>query len=104
MKTYEVNVTESAEIDLHDIITYISEQFMAEITAMDMLHTIETSLSSLATFPERLPLVSDDRLQELGYRKLGIKNYGAFYTIDKKREVVNIERILYMRRDWVQIL
>jgi len=104
MITYNINVTEAAEIDLHDIITYISEQFMAESTALDMVNVIECALSSLSTFPERIPPVSDDRLRERGYRKLGIKNYVAFFSIDKKNKIVNIERILYMRRDGEQIL
>jgi len=104
METYSINVTEAAEIDLYDMITYISEQFMAEVTALDMLNDIERVLSSLSTFPERIPLVNDDRLRERGYRKLRIKNYIAFFSIDKKNKIVNIERILYMRRDWEHII
>lgn len=104
MKTYDINVTEVAEIDLHNIITYISEQFMAETTALEMLNLIESTLSSPSTLPERVPLVSDDRLRERGYRKLGIKNYVVFFSIDRKNEIVNVERVLYMRRDWKQIL
>ena len=104
MKYYSVNVTEIAEIDLHDIITYIANQFDSEETAKDMYDAVEKTLSSLTTFPERATLVDDDRLWLMGYRKIEIKNYLAFFTIDKQNAIVNVERILYMRRDWEQIL
>jgi len=104
METYSVNVTESAGMDLYDIVSYITEQFMAETTAEQMVDLIEEKLSSLSTFPERVPLVDDERLRELGYRKLGINNYVAFFSIDRKNKTVNVERVLYMRREWESIL
>jgi len=104
MKCYSVNVSEIAEIDLHDIITYIANQFDAEETAQEMYDEIEKKLMSLATFPERATLVDDDRLRLLGYRKIMIKNYIVFFTIDKQNSIVNIERILYQRRNWQELL
>lgn len=104
MNSYEVNVTEIAEIDLIDIVTYISEQFMAEQTATEFALLAEKTLSSLAQFPERIPLLNDDRLRSLGYRKISIGNYLAFFSIDKKNKIVYVERILYNRRDWESLL
>lgn len=104
MKYYNVNVTEIAEIDLYDIITYIANQFDSDETAQDMYDEVERVLSSLVTFPERATVVDDDRLRLLGYRKIMIKNYIAFFTIDKQNAIVNVERILYYRRDWQGIL
>ena len=104
MEIYNINVAESAEIDLHDIIKYISEQFMADVTARQLLNEIENKISSLATFPERIPLISDDRLHGLGYRKLSVKNYLIFFSINKRDRMVNIERILYKRRNWMDII
>lgn len=40
----------------------------------------------------------------LGYRKLIVKNYIVFFTIDEPNKVVDVERILYGRRDWLRIL
>lgn len=39
-----------------------------------------------------------------GYRKLIIKNYIAFFTVDEQARVVDVERILYARRDWLNII
>jgi len=104
MNSYSVNITGSAEIDLNDIISYIANQFDAEETAQTMLEIIEEKLSSLATFPERAPIIDDERLRLMGYRKIMIKNYIAFFSIDKANSIVNVERVIYMRRDWQQIL
>jgi plasmid stabilization system protein ParE len=54
--------------------------------------------------PQKSPAVRDDRLVSMGYRKLLIKNYVVFFTIDEQSQVVNLERILYARRDWLRIL
>ncbi len=54
--------------------------------------------------PQRFPLISDERLSQMGYRKLVVKNYVVFYLIDEKNKVVEIGRILYGRRDWLSLL
>jgi plasmid stabilization system protein ParE len=40
----------------------------------------------------------------MGYRKLIVKNYIAFFTVDEKAKTIDVERILYARRDWLRIL
>ena len=77
---------------------------MADITAYEMLTTIESSLASLSSFPERISLVNDERLRRMGYRMLNVKNYMVFFSVDKKNKIVNVERILYKRRNWAHII
>ena len=104
MLMYRVDISEPAEDDLRDIIRYISSQLDAPITAMKMLETIEEALSKLSDMPERCPIVRDERLAAMGYRRLEIKNYAAFFTVNEKDKVVDVERILYARRDWASLL
>ncbi|MCL2812680.1 MAG: type II toxin-antitoxin system RelE/ParE family toxin [Clostridia bacterium] len=104
MAQYEVEVSEPAENDLRDIVHYISAQLYAPISAMMMMEAIDEALSNLSDMPQRCPLVSDERLASIGYRKLNVKNYIAFFTIDESANAVNVERILYARRDWLHIL
>jgi plasmid stabilization system protein ParE len=104
MATYNIVISESAENDLRDLILYISSQLSAPMTAMKMMDTIEEALLGLSEMPQKCPAVRDDRLASMGYRKLSIKNYVAFFTIDEPSKVVNVERILYARRDWLRIL
>jgi plasmid stabilization system protein ParE len=101
---YSIEISEPAENDLRDIILYISSQLSAPMTVMTMVDTIEEALLGLSEMPQKSPAVRDDRLVSMGYRKLLIKNYVVFFTIDEQSQVVNLERILYARRDWLRIL
>lgn len=104
MQNYNVYVSEPAENDLRDIVRYISSQLLASITAVKMIETIEEALLTLENMPYSYPLVTDERLNSMGYHKLIVKNYVVFFTIDENSKLVNVERILYSRRDWLSIL
>ena len=104
MVKYRVDVSEPAEEDLRDIVRYISSQLSAPITAMKMMETIESALSKLTDMPHGYPIIRDDRLASMGYRRVDVKNYTAFFTINEKEKVVDVERILYARRDWANLL
>lgn len=104
MAKYKIAVSEPAENDLRDIVRYISAQLSAPITALKMMDIIEETIVGLSDMPKRYPFVSDDRLKAMGYRKLLVKNYIVFFSVDDKSNIVDIERILYARRDWLHIL
>lgn len=104
MTRYSVDVSEPAEGDLMDIVKYIASQLSAPISAQNMLEHLEEAMATLSDMPERYALVSDERLAQLGYRKLSVKNYIVFFSIDEKNKIVNVERILYTRRDWLRII
>jgi len=104
MAKYRVDISEPAESDLRDIVRYIASQLSAPISALNMMELLEEAMTSLSDLPQRCPLVADERLSQLGYRKLNVKKYVVFFSIDEKNKVVDVERILYGRRDWLRIL
>jgi len=104
MEQYRVDVSEVAENDLEDIVRYIASQFSAPVTALRMMDLFEVAMASLAEMPQRFSLLNDERLSQMGYRKLAVNNYLMFFSIDEQSKVVDVERILYARRDWLQIL
>ncbi len=104
MARYRVDVSEPAESDLRDIVRYITAQLSAPMTATKMMDAIEEAVSGLVDMPQKYPPVTDERLASLGYRKLVVKNHIVFFTIDEKSKVLDVERILYVRRDWLRIL
>ena len=104
MAEYRIEGSEPAENDLRDIVRHISAQLDAPVTAEKMLDVIEEAVNSLEDMAQRYPLVIDERLAAMGYRKLTVKNYFIFFTVDEKRKIVNVERILYARRDWRGLL
>lgn len=104
MEIYRVDISETAEEDLRDIVRYISSELNVPITALNMMDLIEKAIAGLSDNPQRCPVITDDKLSVMGYRKLIVKNYIVFFTIDEKFKVVDVERILYARRDWLNIL
>jgi len=104
MAKYRVDVSEPAENDLKDIVRYITSQLSAPISALSMIELFEEAMAGLSDMPQRHTFVADERLAQMGYRKLPLKNYVVFYSIDEGNKVVDIERILYGRRDWLRIL
>jgi len=104
MDSYKVNLTEPAENDLRDIVRYISSQLNAPVSALNMMQALQEAIAKLETTALARPLVRDDRLAAFGYRLLVVKNYIVFYVVNEKEKFVDVDRILYGRRDWQSIL
>ncbi|NMB24865.1 MAG: type II toxin-antitoxin system RelE/ParE family toxin [Firmicutes bacterium] len=104
MAGYRIDVSEPAENDLRDIVRYISSQLSAPITAIEMMDTIEDAIVGLTEMPQKYALVTDERLASMGYRKLVVKNYIVFFTVNQRSRTIEVERILYARRNWLRIL
>ena len=104
MAQYRVDVSEPAENDLRDIVRYIASQLVTPVSALHMMELLEEAMAGLSDMPQRYPFVADERLSQMGYRKLILKKYIVFFSIDEKDKVVNVERILYGRRDWLRFL
>ncbi|MHB1255413.1 MAG: type II toxin-antitoxin system RelE/ParE family toxin [Dethiobacteraceae bacterium] len=104
MARYRVDISGPAENDLRDIVRYISAQLSAPMTAIKMMDTLNEAMAGLALMQQKCTFVTDERLAMIGYRKLPVKNYIVFLTINEKSKVVDVERILYARRDWQRII
>lgn len=104
MAKYRVDVSKPAEDDLRDIVRYIASQLSAPVSALHMMELFEEAMAGLSEMPQSCPIVADERLSQMEYRKLAVNNYVVFFSIDEKNKVVDVERILYSRRDWLRIL
>ena len=80
MVVYDVQHTQSSNNDLLDILRYIAMELNEPSTALRMVDTIDATIETLSTMPHRCPLVDDERLAAMGFRKLHIKNYW-FYSV-----------------------
>jgi plasmid stabilization system protein ParE len=49
-------------------------------------------------------LVKDEKLSHKGIRKLVVNNYIIFYSISEQLNVVTIVRVLYAKRNWIDLL
>lgn len=101
---YKIIVTEPAQKDLRDAVLYISNELRNNQAAFNLIDLVEKSVNSLTDMPERYAVVDDEILAREGFRFITIKNYLLFYIFRKETKTVVIQRFLYARRDWINIL
>ena len=101
---YEIEVTESAQVDLLNIIRYMQRDLTAPITIKKFINGMEGSIAQLAFMPEGFQLVSDSYLASQGYRTTCYKNYLIFYIINENEHIVLVHRILRSSRQWEFLL
>ncbi len=104
MTTYKIVIERTAENDLNDILSYISNTLHEPTIAKKLYNEIKEKFSNLKNMPHRHKIVNEEPYRSIGVRMLLIENYIAFYVVDEERKTVHIFRILYNRRDWQQIL
>jgi len=103
MNKYNIIISELAKFDIADLTYYIKNELQNPIAAINLAKEIRSEIRNLAINPH-LALVQNMCLAQLGLRKISVKNYIIFYSIDEKGKVIYIERVLYGRRDWENLL
>ena len=104
MEKYKIQFTARARQDLRDTYAYIKNELKEPTVAERFYLNVEKNIETLSSMPERHGIVDDGFLREKEYRKLIIGNHIVFYSIDKLNKIVIIARILYARRDWLNLL
>ncbi len=101
---YSVNISQPAEEDLNQIVDYIVVQLAAPAAALDFIEHFSNVVSSLKSYPHRCSMVRDEEFQLHGFRKIFVKNYIVFFTANETEQTVFINRVLYNRRNWTDII
>ena len=104
MEHYKVKLTENANADIRAAVRYIAVDLREPDTAERMAIRIKEEAVSLKNMPERFPLVPDRYLASLGFRMTSVGNYLIFYTVNHEDRQVEISRVLYGKRNWIEIL
>lgn len=100
MEKYEVKIFPTAKQDLLEIIDYLNT--LSPETALRYYDKLTEAIGGLSHMPERCPRPRDLALAAKGYRYLIVENYLVLYTISG--QTVQIQRILYGRRNYQNIL
>lgn len=104
MSKYYIEITKPAEKDLHEIGRYIAIELLEPAIAKKVVGKIGDAILSLEELPLRNAMVTDERLALSGIRKIMVDNYIVFYIVTEEQKTVTVVRILYCRRDWVNLL
>ena len=104
MTEYKIKIAVKARRDIREIHTYVVNKLQENSIADNLISKIETEILSLKNMPLRYALEQDEQLKNRNLRKIIMDNYLIFYTVREKSRTVFIVRVLYARRDWVNLL
>ena len=101
---YSIIITEPAEQDLNSAVDYFITVLKAPKAAQTLLDEIEDKINFLSNNPLIYEIENDDYLRERNIRSVLVRSHLLFYITNQKSEEVIILRILYARRNWLNIL
>jgi plasmid stabilization system protein ParE len=101
---YSVTISGPAEQDLDAALDYFLTVLNAPQAAQTLLNEIEEKIIFLQTNPLVYEIEHDDYLRERNIRSVLVRSHLIFYFADPQNEEVFIIRILYARRNWLNIL
>ena len=96
---YTVKITQQAQEQIREIVSYIRFTLQAPETATKMLDTLQEEIASLDQFPNCVPLTEEEPWHSAGIRKLPVKNYLVYFWVNEERKKVQITAVVYGRRD-----
>lgn len=99
-KKYEVIITPSAQKDLTEIKSYLTN--VLKTSSNSIFEKILEQVKILKVHPFTYKVHQDPLLKLVGYRIIPIDNYLMFYVI--KSNIVQIHRVLYAKRNYLQLL
>ncbi|GBU27023.1 hypothetical protein R84B8_00544 [Treponema sp. R8-4-B8] len=99
---YKIHYLPLALDDLKDIVNYIANTLESPRAAENFLSKLDREVLKIADNPFRCRLYPLSETLKYYYRVLHINNYSLFYVVDNKK--IEIHRVIYSRRDIVQIL
>ncbi len=102
MKEYNIEYSKEAKQDLIGIKRYIKYNLQEPNTAQKLISKIKMEIDKLKNDPTIYAIIEDELIRKLEIRKLIVNNYIVFYRI--KNENVQIVRIMYGRRNWINLL
>ena len=93
--TYEVIVSEQADLDLRGIYEYIAFELQSPDHASGQLDRLEGRIMGLSEYPYRFRAYQYEPWHRKGVRIMPVDNYLVFYVPDERNQIVTIVRVMY---------
>ena len=104
MKKYIVEMSETAERDLENIISYLRYDLAGDIIADKYKLLFKQELKKLADVAGSMPVLEEKLTGHKNIRKINVRNYIIFYIIDENVDKVFVVRIAHAFMDWEKYL
>lgn len=96
---YVVKATRQAQEQLREIVDYVSSTLQAPEAAFHLLDALETAMTSLSRFPDRIALTEEEPWHSRRIHKMPVQNFIVYFWIDKAAHRVQVTAVVYGRRD-----
>ena len=104
MKKYRVEVSETAEQDLENIISYLRYDLAGDIIADKYKILFKQELKKLEDIAGIMPIIDVNLTGHKDIRKIDVRNYIIFYIVDEENDKAFIVRIGHAFMDWEKYL
>lgn len=104
MKKYIVEVSETANSDLENIISYIKYDLKEKIIADKYKLLFKQALKRLEDVAGSMPILSEELTGYKNIRKINVRKYILFYIVDNENNKVFVVRIGHALMDWENLL
>ncbi len=104
MKKYIVEISETAEKDLEDIISYLRYNLAGDIVADKYKILFKQELKYLENIAGSMSILDEELTGHKNIRKINIRNYIIFYIVDEDDSKALVLRIGHAFMDWEKFL
>ncbi len=104
MKKYIVEISETAEQDLENIISYLKYSLAGDIIADKYKILFKQELKNLENIAESMPILDENLTGHKNIRKVNVRNYIIFYIVDEENSKALVLRIGHAFMDWEKYL
>lgn len=104
MGKYKIEFSSEARKDLKDTISYIADNLQEHNSAKKLSNKIKENIYNLSENPKIYEVIDDIFLKKLQLRKCIVDNYLIFYKVIDEEKIIQIVRIMYKRRNWINLL
>ena len=99
---YKLEFLPVAKNDMVEIVKYISDELKNPIAASKLAEELISSAENICTFPYSNNVYTPIQPLGLEYRRIIVKNYMMFYTVNEKTKTVTIMRVIYAKRNIIE--
>ena len=104
MKKYIVELSETAEQDLENIISYLKYDLAGDIIADKYKMLFKQKLKDLENVAGSMTILDESLTGHKNIRKINVRNYIIFYVIDEEKTKAIVVRIGHAFMDWEKYL
>ncbi len=93
-----------ARLDLENIFRYISIELVNPEYALVLIDKFHEKFNDICMFPKAYPFLDISELDINHLRKSVVDNFVIVYLFDEEKDIINIVRVIYAKKDYIKEL